>query len=77
MRHAFMEAVAERLEPHRLCTYLFELAACFHSFYESCPILKEDVGEDVRSSRLALCDLSARVIHDGLGLLGIETVEQM
>jgi arginyl-tRNA synthetase len=72
-----VEAVAERLEPHRLCTYLYELAACFHSFYESCPILKEGVGEDVRNSRLALCDLSARVIHDGLGLLGIETVEQM
>ncbi|MFT7458710.1 MAG: arginyl-tRNA synthetase [Planctomycetota bacterium] len=72
-----VEAVAERLEPHRLCTYLYELASSFHSFYESCPILKEDVGEDERRSRLALCDLCARVIHDGLGLLGIETVEQM
>lgn len=74
---AAMEAVAEKLEPHRLCTYLYELAACFHSFYESCPILKEDVGEDLRNSRLALCDLSAHVIHHGLGLLGIETVEHM
>ena len=72
-----VESVAERLEPHRLCTYLYELAACFHAFYESCPILKEDVGDDERCSRLALCDLTARVLHDGLDLLGIETVEKM
>jgi len=72
-----VEAVAERLEPHRLCTYLYELAACFHAFYESCPILKESVNEDLRDSRLALCELSADVMHQGLGLLGIETVEQM
>jgi arginyl-tRNA synthetase len=74
---AAVEAVTERLEPHRLCTFLYELASCFHSFYEACPILKEGIEKDVRNSRLALCDLSARVIKDGLGLLGIETVEQM
>ena len=72
-----VEAVTERLEPHRLCTFLYELASCFHSFYEACPILKEGIEDDVRDSRLALCDLSARVIKDGLGLLGIKTVEQM
>ncbi len=72
-----VDSVVERLEPHRLCTFLYEMAACFHSFYEACPILKEGVEEDVRCSRLALCDLTARVMHDGLALLGIETVEQM
>jgi len=72
-----VESMAERLEPHRLCNYLYELATCFHAFYESCPILKEDVGDNERQSRLALCDLTARVIHDGLDLLGIETVEKM
>jgi arginyl-tRNA synthetase len=72
-----VEAVTERLEPHRLCTFLYELASCFHSFYEACPILKDEVEEEVRNSRLALCDLTARIINDGLSLLGIETVEQM
>ncbi len=72
-----IEAVAEHMEPHRLCNYLYELAACFHAFYESCPILREDVEENVRNSRLALCELTAQVMHEGLGLLGIETVEQM
>ena len=72
-----VEAVADRLEPHRLCTYLYELASCFHAFYESCPILKESVGEEERNSRLALCDLCARVIEQGLSLLGIESLEQM
>ena len=72
-----VESMAERLEPHRLCNYLYELATCFHAFYELCPILKEDVGDNERQSRLALCDLTARVIHDGLDLLGIETVEKM
>ncbi len=74
---AAVEAVSERLEPHRLCSYLYELATCFHSFYESCPILKEGIEEELRNSRLALCDLSARVMQEGLGLLGIETVERM
>jgi arginyl-tRNA synthetase len=58
-----------------LCNYLYELAGKFTSFYENCPVLKAD---DVsRASRLALCDLTARVLRQGLDVLGIETVEQM
>ena len=45
------------------------------SFYESCPVLQSD--EPLRTSRLALCGLTARTIQTGLGLLGIETLEQM
>ncbi|MDP7006093.1 MAG: arginine--tRNA ligase [Phycisphaerales bacterium] len=64
------------LEPHRLCTWLYELTDCFSSFYQSCPVLKlED--EKIKQSRLRLADLTRRVIVDGLDLLGIESPEQM
>jgi arginyl-tRNA synthetase len=71
-----LEAVAEEYRPNYLCNYLFELAGKFTSFYENCPVLKaEDAA--TRNSRLALCDLTARVLKQGLETLGIETVEQM
>ena len=70
-----LEAVAEEYRPNFLCNYLFELAGRFTSFYENCPVLKAE--EAVRDSRLALCDLTARVLRQGLDVLGIEVVEQM
>jgi arginyl-tRNA synthetase len=71
-----LEAVGEEFRPNYLCNYLFELAGKFTSFYENCPVLKaEDAA--TRNSRLALCDLTARVLKQGLGTLGIEVVEQM
>ena len=66
----------ERYSPHRLCTYLYELATAFTAFYEHCPVLKAD-DDAIRASRLALCDLTARVMNRGLGLLGIDAPEQM
>jgi len=71
-----VEAVAESLEPHRLCTYLYELATHFHRFFEQCPVLKAE-DEQTRGSRLALCALVARTLETGLGLLGIGVVEKM
>ena len=68
-------AVAETLEPHRLCTYLFELATAFTDFYEACPVLQAD--QPVRESRLALCSLVARSLTLGLDLLGIQAPERM
>jgi arginyl-tRNA synthetase len=47
------------------------------TFYEHCPILRQDVLEDTRSSRLAIAQLTARVMAKGLDLLGIEVMEQM
>ncbi|WP_437712066.1 arginine--tRNA ligase [Sorangium sp. So ce448] len=73
---AVLEDVAATLEPHRLCGYLFELAGSFTSFYERCPVLRAE-SDDVRRSRLALCDLTAEVLAKGLGLLGIEAPERM
>jgi len=70
-----LEAMAEEYRPNFLCNYLFELAGKFTSFYENCPVLKAEAA--VRDSRLALCDLSARVLKQGLDVLGIEVVEQM
>lgn len=69
-------AVAERLEPHRLCTYLYELATLFSSFYEACPVLKAET-ETSRNTRLLLCELTARTLKLGLGLLGIRVLEKM
>jgi arginyl-tRNA synthetase len=71
-----LEAVAEEYRPNFLCNYLFELAGRFTSFYENCPVLKAGDAA-TRDSRLALCDLTARVLKQGLETLGIETVEQM
>ena len=70
-----LEAVADEHRPNFLCNYLYELAGKFTAFYENCPVLKAD--DATRASRLILCDLSARVLKQGLDVLGIEIVEQM
>jgi arginyl-tRNA synthetase len=70
-----LEAVAEEFRPNFLCAYLYELAGKFMVFFENCPVLKSE--EPTRSSRLLLCDLTARVLKQGLDVLGIEVVEQM
>lgn len=72
---AMLERVGGLLEPHRLCTYLFELAQLFTAFYDQCPVLKAE--ESVRESRLTLCALVLRRLSGGLELLGIETPENM
>ena len=66
----------DRYSPHRLCTYLFDLAQDFTAFYEHCPVLKAD-DEATKQSRLALCDVTARVMQKGLDLLGIDVPERM
>ncbi len=74
----FAEIVPQVLigfRPNILANYLFELANSFHAFYEACPVLKSD--EPARSSRLVLCDLTARVLQRGLGLLGIKVPDRM
>ena len=71
-----VRSTADTLQPHRLCTYLFELAGAFTAFYEQCPVLRADTDEQ-RSSRLVLCSLTARVLRQGLDLLGIEAPERM
>ncbi|HEY5958428.1 MAG TPA: arginine--tRNA ligase [Polyangiaceae bacterium] len=71
-----VQEVADSLAPHKLCGYLFELATGFSHFYEACPVLKAaDAAE--RSSRLRLCEVTARVLEHGLQLLGIQAPDRM
>lgn len=70
-----LPAVLEDFRPNLLANYLLELARAFHSFFEACPVLKSE--EPVRSSRLALCELTGRILASGLGLLGIRCPERM
>jgi arginyl-tRNA synthetase len=70
-----LEAVAVEFRPNFLCNYLYDLAGKFTSFYEKCPVLKSE--GPTRESRLVLCDLTAKVLKQGLNALGIETLEQM
>jgi arginyl-tRNA synthetase len=68
-------AVGDELFPNRLCLYLFELSQKFNTFYDACPVLKAE--GDLKESRLLLCDLTARSLKLGLGLLGIQTLDRM
>jgi arginyl-tRNA synthetase len=70
-----LEAAAAEYRPNFICNYLYDLAGLFARFYESCPVLKAD--EASRASRLALCELTARVLKQGLDALGIESLERM
>ncbi len=72
-----LDQVAREAMPHLLCTYLYEIASLYMSFYEACPILKEGVAPELRDSRLRLCHLVAKTIAQGLDLLGIEVMERM
>jgi arginyl-tRNA synthetase len=74
----FGEVLPGCLEEHRpnlLANYLYELANTFHAFYEACPVLKSEGAR--RASRLGLCEISLRMLHAGLGLLGIEVPARM
>ena len=70
-----LEAVAEESRPNFLCNYLYELAGHFARFYEACPVLKAEGAQ--RATRLVLCELTGRVLKQGLEVLGIEVLEQM
>ena len=71
-----LDRVAADYRPNHLTGYLFDLASKYSDFFENCPVLKAE-SEDLRTSRLTLCDLTARILACGLGLLGIEVVERM
>jgi arginyl-tRNA synthetase len=70
-----LEALADEYRPNYLANYLYELSGEFARFYEACPVLKAEGAS--RSARLLLCDLTAKVLKQGLELLGIETLEEM
>jgi arginyl-tRNA synthetase len=74
-----VESVAATLEPHKLSSYLYELASAFASFWadDDCAILREGVPPEMRASRIALTDLTGRVLMQGMALLGVDAPERM
>ncbi|MCF6221479.1 MAG: arginine--tRNA ligase [Robiginitomaculum sp.] len=73
---ALAAAEAKRM-PHILCDHVYTLAQAFSKFYADCPVLADDVADDIKSSRLALAALTLKQLEAGLALLGIETPERM
>jgi arginyl-tRNA synthetase len=71
-----LDRVVADYRPNHLTAYLFELATRYSDFFENCPVLRAE-SEELRMSRLLLCDLTARTIERGLNLLGIEVVDRM
>jgi len=71
-----LDRVVADSRPNHLTAYLFDLASRYSDFFENCPVLKAETDE-LRTSRLLLCDLTARTLERGLALLGIEVVERM
>ncbi|PSB18306.1 arginine--tRNA ligase [Phormidesmis priestleyi ULC007] len=70
-----LDQVGQDLFPNRLCQYLFELSQKFNQFYDRCPVLQAE--DSIKTSRLMLCDLTARTLKLGLSLLGIRVLERM
>jgi arginyl-tRNA synthetase len=71
-----LEAAAADYRPNLITAYLWDLARIYSGFFQNCPVLKAPTPQ-LRQSRLLLCDLTARVIRQGLELLGIRTIERM
>ena len=71
-----VEQVASELRPHILCNYLYELATTFSGFYDKCPVLAAE-NDDLRKSRLALCNTTRKTLSQGLELLGIAAPREM
>ncbi|RCJ40153.1 arginine--tRNA ligase [Nostoc minutum NIES-26] len=73
-----INTVEQDLLPHRLCEYLYELSKKFNQFYDrdrGVQVLSAE--EPLRTSRLVLCDLTAKTLKLGLSLLGIQVLERM
>jgi arginyl-tRNA synthetase len=73
---AAVQMAVDKLQPHRVCTYLYETATAFSTFYERCSVLNAETAE-LRASRLALSELTSRTLTLGLDLLGIEAPERL
>jgi arginyl-tRNA synthetase len=72
-----VDAVISECTPNLLCNYLYELSSLYMSFYEACPILKEGISDEIKASRLALCQVIADTLKQGLAILGIEVMDRM
>ena len=71
-----IDIVVQKATPHLLCTYLYDTAVLFSSFYENCPVLNQQ-DESIKMSRLKLAALTAKILKQGLELLGISVLNRM
>jgi arginyl-tRNA synthetase len=71
-----LQTAAADYEPHVITAYLWDLAKTYSGFFQNCPVIRAE-SDDLKQSRLLLCDLTARVLQRCLDLLGIRTVERM
>ena len=71
-----LDEVLVDYKPNILCNYLFELSQLFAQFFDQCSV-KDAASDSLKTSRLQLCDLTARTIKTGLGLLGIGVLDKM
>lgn len=69
-------ALRER-SPHKISTWVRELAASFHGFYHDCPILRSDVAAETQQARLWLVEAARIALAIGLDLLGVSAPEEM
>jgi arginyl-tRNA synthetase len=74
--HEALEDVIHDYRPNILTAYLYDLAGAFSKFYTQCRVLKAE-SDELRVSRLLLCDATGRTLRAGLHLLGIEAVDKM
>jgi len=72
-----LHAAAKDAMPHLICAYLYELTTLFMRFYENNPILKGDIAEETKTSRLILADTTAKTIETALRILGIKVLERL
>jgi arginyl-tRNA synthetase len=74
---AALASATQTYQPHKLCTYLYDMATTFSTFFETCRILSPETPDDVRDSRLGLAKVTAATLTLGLSLLGIEAPTQI
>ncbi len=72
-----LEQAAAKRAPHILCEHIYRLAQSFSRFYTECPMLKDDVPDDIKASRLSFAELTLRQLELGLSIIGIEVPERM
>ena len=70
-----VEGTAKSLEPHRVPTYLHELATAFHRFYHDHRVVVPE--KDISTARLALCACTKTVLANGLAILGVSAPDRM
>jgi arginyl-tRNA synthetase len=72
-----IESAADELEPHQVATYARDFVDTFNAFYRSCPVLADDVDDDLRGARLALVGAARNTLANALSVLGIDAPASM